>query len=144
MSREYMNRGDNFLSTLRRSVESGTDISWKLMATQLGDLFYQTHRDGVEAGEKLGQLREHENQMMQRALTRLLEMGEGLVRRKIAGHKVTALVALEAELAACFREVVIDSLDLSGKKLDRLMEKFIQAIGQLTEDLKSQAEEEAK
>jgi len=138
-SREYMNRGDNFLSTLQRSVESGTDINWKLMGTQLGDLFYQTHRDGVESGEQLGKLRAQENTMIQRALDRMLEMGSQLARRKIAGNKVKALEELESELLACFREVVIDSLDLSGKKLDRIMDKFISKLGDLTETLKETA-----
>lgn len=138
-SREYMNRGDNFLLILQRSVESGTDVNWKLHATTLGDLFYQTHRDGVESGEQLGKFRQQENTMMERGLDRLLEMGAQLARRKIAGHKVKALKDLEADLLACFREVVIDSLDLSGKKLDRIMEKFIDKLGVLTETLKETA-----
>jgi uncharacterized coiled-coil protein SlyX len=77
--------------------------------------------------------------MMRNALDRLLEMGAQLARRKIAGHKFKALEDLESEINACFREVVIDSLDLSGKKLDRIMDKFTSKLGDLTEDLKAQA-----
>jgi hypothetical protein len=139
MSDDYLNRGNNFLSALQRSIESGTTINWTLLTTQLRELFYQTHRDGVQSGEQLGRLRAAENSMMKTALDRLLEMGAQLARRKIAGHKFKALEDLESEINACFREVVIDSLDLSGKKLDRLMDKFVKRLGDLTEDLKAQA-----
>jgi hypothetical protein len=136
---EHLSRGKNFLETLRRSVESGTDINWSLMEQNLTNLFYQTHQDGVSVGSDMQKIRKMELNMMKGALDRLLEMGASLARRKLAGHKVTALEDLESELTACFREVVIDSLDLSGKKLDRIMEKFIRKLGDLTEDLKAQA-----
>jgi hypothetical protein len=139
MSDDYLNRGDNFLETMKRSIDSGTTINWSMLTQQLRELFYTTHRDGVQSGEQLGKMRAAENTMMERALDRLLEMGAVLARRKKAGHKVKALEDLESELTACFREVVIDSLDLSGKKLDRIMEKFIRKLGDLTDDLKAQA-----
>lgn len=142
MSDDYLNRGNNFLESLKRSVDSGTDVNWTMLTQQLRELFYTTHRDGVKSGEQMAKFREAENTMMQNALDRLLEMGARLARRKLAGHKVKALEDLESELTACFREVVIDSLDLSGKKLDRIMEKFIGKLGDLTEDLKAQAAEE--
>jgi hypothetical protein len=139
MSDDYLNRGNNFLSTLERSIESGTVLNWSLLTTQLRELFYQTHRDGVQSGQQMAKIREVENTMMRNALDRLLEMGAQLARRKIAGHKFKALEDLESEINACFREVVIDSLDLSGKKLDRIMDKFTSKLGDLTEDLKAQA-----
>lgn len=139
MSDDYLRRGDNFLETMKRSIDSGTDINWRLLTTQLRDLFYTTHREGVISGEQLGKIRAAENTMMERGLARLLEMGADLAHRKIAGHKFKAMEDLESEINACFREVVIDSLDLSGKKLDRIMEKFIHKLSDLTEDLKDRA-----
>lgn len=134
-----MTRGDNCLSTIRRSVEAGTTINWNLMGTQLTQLFYQTFQDGMNSGQQLHQFKRQENEMMQSALDRLLEMGAALGRQKKATNKVEALEDLEVELLSCFREVVIDSLDLSGKKLDRLMDKFTKALCLLTEDVKAQA-----
>jgi len=142
---EYMNRGKNFLSTLRRSVESSTAINWTVMGTMLGDLFYQTHQDGVALGSEVAVFHRQEKKALEGALTRLLEMGAEQAKKNAAKHKRMALQALETELTARFHTVVVDSLDLSGKKLDLLVGKFVTSLVELTEELKADEviEEEA-
>jgi hypothetical protein len=138
MTLEYVNRAKNFMSIVRRSVESGTTISWPVLENQLSDLFYQTHRDGVAQGDQSHTFRRQETEALKDALSRLLAMGAEQAEREADEHKLMALQSLSESLSGCFRDVVEDSLDLSKAKVNGLVEKYASRLGQLMDELKTE------
>lgn len=136
-SEEYIGRAGNFITMLKRSMESGVGVNWSVASQQLRDLFYQTHKDGVSQGQKLSLFHQQEKDALVRALDRLMVIAEKQAFENSAQQQSKVLNGLHEQLVTTFRNVVVESLDLSSVKLDLMAKNFVDHLKKLGDEVKN-------